>query len=205
MASENRRKAAAQTCRENFTKYDYVPDDSGMLQPVYKHKLYLTHKGMMQRCYYERSIRYERYGGRGIRVHKPWHNPAVFIVEILALLGPRPVGRTLDRYPNNDGHYEPGNVRWATKKQQAQNRGPATDDLCEPEPTEFPMSARTEMTYELLGFLDDDPLFILPVGVTGWEIVDLPDGKRPCLCHHDCSTPGACDWDKIEEGSLRLA
>jgi len=47
----------------------------------------------------------------------------------MAELGPRPPGMTgkratytLDRFPNNDGHYEPGNVRWATVSEQAKNR-----------------------------------------------------------------------------------
>ncbi|TCG09370.1 hypothetical protein BZM27_06105 [Paraburkholderia steynii] len=40
----------------------------------------------------------------------------------LADMGERPVGMTLDRFPDTDGHYEPGNCRWATNREQQNNR-----------------------------------------------------------------------------------
>ena len=69
------------------------------------------------------------YGGRGITVHPPWVTSyAQFRDDVLAEIGPRPEGVTpggllmysLDRI-DNDGHYEPGNIRWATPSQQNRN------------------------------------------------------------------------------------
>jgi hypothetical protein len=67
------------------------------------------------RCTNPKNKDWKHYGGRGIKfLFKSFR-------EFLAHIGPRPAGKTLDRI-KNDGHYEPGNVRWATWKEQAANR-----------------------------------------------------------------------------------
>lgn len=75
---------------------------------------------MISRCYNKSDKDYPNYGGRGIRVCCDWLSS----LELFAKgVGQRPTEKhQLDRYPNNDGNYEPGNVRWATAKQQAWNR-----------------------------------------------------------------------------------
>lgn len=84
------------------------------------HKLYGTWANMMTRCYNPNFRQFKDWGGRGIAVCGRWRNARLFIEDIERLLGPRPAGLTLDRI-NNDGNYEPGNVRWATRTEQARN------------------------------------------------------------------------------------
>lgn len=78
---------------------------------------YQSWSGMMQRCYDKRVVHYQRYGALGIKVDDKWHS----FLNFFADMGMRPVGATLDRI-NGRGNYEPDNCRWATPKQQANNK-----------------------------------------------------------------------------------
>lgn len=72
-----------------------------------------------KRCNNPKDKEYHRYGAKGIRMCPQWENDFMaFFLE----LGPRPTPEhSLDRINGSKG-YEPGNVRWATKEMQAQNR-----------------------------------------------------------------------------------
>jgi hypothetical protein len=80
---------------------------------------YESFNACKKRCNPKFTSKYPRHAGRGIEFR--FKN----FEEFLAELGPKPEPKadyTCDRWPNNDGHYEVGNVRWATKEQQAGNR-----------------------------------------------------------------------------------
>ena len=77
---------------------------------------------MRSRCYKENNPDYPRYGGRGITVCTLWLNDfGAFKDHVSQLPHYNERGRSLDRI-DNDGHYEPGNVRWSTRQEQAWNR-----------------------------------------------------------------------------------
>lgn len=87
-----------------------------------RHELYPTWYAIKRRTSNPDNIDYKYYGARGISMFKPWFDDvSVFIDYIESTLGSRPTGHTIDRIDVN-GNYEPGNVRWASHKEQMQNQ-----------------------------------------------------------------------------------
>ncbi len=78
---------------------------------------YRSWDNMIQRMTNFNHEKFKDYAGRGINLHEPWLKFENFFVD----MGHRPEGMTLDRIDVN-GDYKPSNCRWATIKQQNQNR-----------------------------------------------------------------------------------
>ncbi len=77
-------------------------------------------EGIKRRCLNKSDKSYADYGGRGITICAEWCGD---FQAFLAHVGPRPGPEySIDRYPENNGNYEPGNVRWATMRQQSRNK-----------------------------------------------------------------------------------
>lgn len=87
-----------------------------------KTPLYNAWRGMLSRCLLKTSMSYKNYGGRGITVCDEWKDDFQSFYDYVSQLphfGEK--GYSLDRI-NNNGNYEPGNVKWSTRKEQANNR-----------------------------------------------------------------------------------
>lgn len=80
--------------------------------------LYERWRAMLNRCENPNQRAWKDYGGRGIKVCDEWHQFEAFARDIGPTFEPH---LELDRI-NVDGHYEPGNCRWATRREQQNNR-----------------------------------------------------------------------------------
>jgi hypothetical protein len=77
---------------------------------------YRAWAGMHERCLNPQHKQYKHYGGRGITVCARWKDYEAFLAD----MGRKPEGTSIDRI-NNEGNYEPGNCRWATRIEQNSN------------------------------------------------------------------------------------
>ncbi|KKN30611.1 hypothetical protein LCGC14_0832250 [marine sediment metagenome] len=82
---------------------------------------YKIWSGMIERCHNPKTVPYKNYGGRGIHVCDEWRGRGGF-VRFIEHVGRRPSSELTIGRIDNDGHYEPGNVRWETRVEQMANR-----------------------------------------------------------------------------------
>ena len=73
---------------------------------------------MRARCQTKSHCKYATYGAIGVKVSERWDDFNYFLAD----MGERPAGKTLDRFPDPWGNYEPSNCRWATPKEQRANQ-----------------------------------------------------------------------------------
>jgi hypothetical protein len=104
--------------REDRIKHGHANLTHGHAKPNAVTREYHSWMSMKQRCYDPKHTYFKDYGGRGIKVCARWRTS---FENFLADMGPRPIGKTLDR-KNSDGSYTPRNCRWATPLVQRHNR-----------------------------------------------------------------------------------
>jgi len=82
-------------------------------------KEYAAWRHMLERCYRPSAAKYPQYGGRGVTVCDSWRKS---FANFFADMGRAPTSRHEVDRRDNEGNYEPGNCRWATRKEQCRNK-----------------------------------------------------------------------------------
>lgn len=106
------------TCKKCENKR--FTEQAKQLRPSVQQEYKSTYRSWIaarNRCNNPSHHAYDRYGGRGIKFCERWDDFMLFLKD----MGERPDGMSLDRI-DNDGNYEPGNCRWATRGQQGSNK-----------------------------------------------------------------------------------
>jgi len=121
ISGTNLRKNRAKSCgclKKERTALLNKSGDNNRKHGLYKSSTYKSWSSMIGRCTNKNNSSFNDYGARGIRVCQQWLSDFRFFLKDM---GKRPDGTSLDRI-DVDGNYEPNNCRWATAKEQANNK-----------------------------------------------------------------------------------